>query len=106
MVRVSGSRRCCSKASRSRYDGNGPDARPGMVRQSRERRRWLHCTAVPDPYLAFEYAEPGDTIHIARGTYYGRFEGGSWVVPAPDLTILVSGSSGTRRRCWEASWTS
>ena len=40
-----------------------------------------------DPWLAFRRAEPGDTIHIAAGTYYGRFDRSSWIVDCPNLTV-------------------
>ena len=41
-----------------------------------------------DPWLAFKHAEPGDRIHIAAGTYHGRFDRSSWVVDCPELTVL------------------
>lgn len=40
-----------------------------------------------DPWLAFRRAEPGDTIHIATGTYFGRFDRSSWIIDCPGLTI-------------------
>ena len=43
-----------------------------------------------DPWLAFRRAEPGDTIHIAAGTYFGRFDRSSWMVECPNLTVLGS----------------
>jgi len=33
-------------------------------------------------------AEPGDTIHIAAGTYYGRLDRSSWIVECPRITVL------------------
>ena len=41
-----------------------------------------------DPWLAFRRAEPGDTIHIAAGDYFGRFDRSSWIVNTPKLTVL------------------
>jgi hypothetical protein len=41
-----------------------------------------------DPYAAFRRAEPGDTIHIAAGVYYGRLDRSSWFVECPKLTVL------------------
>lgn len=41
-----------------------------------------------DPWLALKYAEPGDRIHLAAGTYTGRHERSSWVLDCPDLTVL------------------
>src|SRR5690349_14620848 len=41
-----------------------------------------------DPYLAFRAANAGDTIHIAAGTYYGRFDRASWLIDRPNLTVL------------------
>jgi hypothetical protein len=41
-----------------------------------------------DPYVALRIAEPGDTIHIAAGTYYGRYERSYWEVDRPRITIL------------------
>ena len=40
-----------------------------------------------DPWLAFRAAGPGDVIHIAVGTYFGRYDRSSWVVNCPRLTI-------------------
>src|SRR4051794_21883651 len=40
-----------------------------------------------DPWLAFRRAEPGDTIHVAAGTYFGRFDRSSWIVDRPNLTV-------------------
>ncbi|QIG39533.1 hypothetical protein G5T42_08565 [Microbacterium sp. 4R-513] len=41
-----------------------------------------------DPWLALRAATPGDTVHIAAGTYTGRLERSSWVVDCPELTVL------------------
>lgn len=41
-----------------------------------------------DPWVAFRRAEPGDTIHIATGIYYGRFDRSSWIIETPQLTVL------------------
>jgi hypothetical protein len=41
-----------------------------------------------DPWRAFRRAEPGDTVHIACGTYFGRFERSSWIIDRPNLTVL------------------
>ncbi len=40
-----------------------------------------------DPWLAFRSAAPGDIIHIAAGTYFGRYDRSSWVINCPDLTV-------------------
>ena len=40
-----------------------------------------------DPWLAFRRAEPGDTVHITTGTYFGRFDRSSWIIECPDLAI-------------------
>lgn len=41
-----------------------------------------------DPWLAFRRAEPGDNIHIAAGTYYGRFDRSSWIIDRPNITVF------------------
>ena len=41
-----------------------------------------------DPWLALRAAGPGDVIHIAAGTYWGRYDRSSWIVDCPDLTLL------------------
>ena len=41
-----------------------------------------------DPWAAFRRAEPGDTIHIAAGCYYGRLDRSSWLIEAPKITVL------------------
>ncbi|MEU1973443.1 right-handed parallel beta-helix repeat-containing protein [Microbacterium sp. NPDC019599] len=46
-----------------------------------------------DPWLALREAAPGDSIHIAAGTYTGRLQRSSWVVDCPDLTVLGGYSS-------------
>ena len=55
-----------------------------------------------DPWQALRAAGPGDVIHIAAGTYYGRYDRSSWVVDAPNLTIR-GGYTGdfSRRTPWE-----
>jgi hypothetical protein len=40
-----------------------------------------------DPWLALRSAGPGDVIHIAAGTYYGRYDRSSWVIDCPNLEI-------------------
>lgn len=40
-----------------------------------------------DLWLALRSAGPGDVIHIAGGTYYGRYDRSSWVVDCPNLEI-------------------
>ncbi len=40
-----------------------------------------------DPWLAFRCAGPGDVIHIAAGTYFGRYDRSSWVIDRPNLTV-------------------
>src|SRR5690242_14022187 len=41
-----------------------------------------------DPWRALVAASSGDTIHVAEGTYFGRFDRSNWVVDRPNLTIL------------------
>ena len=41
-----------------------------------------------DPWVAFRRAEPGDTIHVAAGRYFGRFDRSSWIIECPRLTVL------------------
>jgi hypothetical protein len=40
-----------------------------------------------DPWLALRMAGPGDIIHVAAGTYFGRYDRSSWVVDRPNLSI-------------------
>ncbi|MGC1295069.1 MAG: right-handed parallel beta-helix repeat-containing protein, partial [Alloacidobacterium sp.] len=40
-----------------------------------------------DPWLAFYSAAAGDVIHIAAGTYFGRYDRSSWVIDRPNLTV-------------------
>src|SRR3954470_22690475 len=40
-----------------------------------------------DPWLAFSCAAAGDVIHVAVGTYYGRYDRSSWVIDRPNLTV-------------------
>jgi hypothetical protein len=40
-----------------------------------------------DPWLALRSAGPGDVVHIASGTYFGRYDRSSWVIDAPNLTV-------------------
>jgi hypothetical protein len=40
-----------------------------------------------DLWLALRHAGPGDVIHIAAGTYFGRFDRSSWIVDCPNLTV-------------------
>src|SRR5215471_11806069 len=40
-----------------------------------------------DPWIAIRAAAPGDTICIAAGSYYGRYDRSSWIVDCPRLTI-------------------
>jgi hypothetical protein len=53
------------------------------VRGNGSRERPFH-----DPWMALRRAEPGDTIHIAAGTYNGRFDRSSWIIECPKLTVL------------------
>src|ERR1044071_4602663 len=55
-----------------------PDAKNG----DGSRQRPFH-----DPWLALRSAGPGDVIHIAAGTYFGRYDRSSWIVNCPRLTI-------------------
>jgi hypothetical protein len=41
-----------------------------------------------DPWQAIRSAGPGDVIHVAAGTYFGRYDRSSWVIDCPNLTIL------------------
>ncbi|HET8889251.1 MAG TPA: right-handed parallel beta-helix repeat-containing protein [Candidatus Angelobacter sp.] len=41
-----------------------------------------------DPWQAFRSAGPGDVIHVAAGTYFGRYDRSSWVIDCPNLTVL------------------
>jgi hypothetical protein len=41
-----------------------------------------------DPWQAMRSASPGDVIHVAAGTYFGRYDRSSWVIDCPNLTIL------------------
>jgi len=41
-----------------------------------------------DPWLAFHAAGPNDTVHIAAGTYFGRYDRSSWLIDSPQLTVL------------------
>ena len=54
-----------------------------------------------DPWLAPRAAGPGDVIHIASGTHYGRYDRNSWIVDRPNLTdpwrIQPRSSHGARR---------
>jgi hypothetical protein len=55
-----------------------------------------------DPWLALRSAEPGDFIHIAAGTYYGRYDRSSWIVDRPRLTILGGYSANfSERTPWQ-----
>ena len=40
-----------------------------------------------DLWLALRSVEPGDAIHIAAGTDFGRYDRSSWIVDCPKLTI-------------------
>ncbi len=40
-----------------------------------------------DLWRAIYNAGPGDTIHLAVGTYFGRYDRSSWVIDCPNLTI-------------------
>lgn len=40
-----------------------------------------------DLWQAIRSASPGDVIHVASGSYYGRYDRSSWVVDCPNLTI-------------------
>ena len=61
---------------------------PTGVRGSGTRERPFH-----DPWVAFRRAEPWDTIHIAAGRYFGRFDRSSWIIECPRLTVLGGYSS-------------
>jgi hypothetical protein len=55
-----------------------------------------------DLWLALRSAGPGDVIHIASGTYYGRYDRSSWVVDCPNLTIRGGYNRDFSRRApWE-----
>jgi hypothetical protein len=55
----------------------------GLTSGDGSRERPFH-----DPWVALKYAEPGDRLHLAAGTYTGRFERSSWVIDCPELTLL------------------
>ena len=40
-----------------------------------------------DPWLAFRRAQPGDSIHVAAGTYFGQFDRSSWIIDCPNVTV-------------------
>ena len=40
-----------------------------------------------DLWLALKSAGPRDVIHVAAGTYYGRYDRSSWLVDCPNLEI-------------------
>jgi Right handed beta helix region len=55
-----------------------------------------------DPWQALRAAGPGDTIHIAAGNYCGRYDRSSWIVDAPNLTLLGGYSRDfSRRTPWQ-----
>jgi len=55
-----------------------------------------------DPWLALRAAGPGDVIHIASGTYHGRYDRNSWIVDCPNLTIRGGyDREFSRRTPWE-----
>lgn len=55
-----------------------------------------------DPWLALRAAGPGDVIHIAAGTYLGRYDRSSWIVNCPRLTIRGGYSPDfTKRTPWQ-----
>ncbi len=41
-----------------------------------------------DPWRALAVAAPGDSIHIAEGIYFGRYDRSSWEIDRPRLTLL------------------
>ncbi|HXS75241.1 MAG TPA: right-handed parallel beta-helix repeat-containing protein [Terracidiphilus sp.] len=54
----------------------------GSVSGDGSRERPFH-----DLWLALRSAGPGDVIHIAAGTYYGRYDRSSWEIDCPNLEI-------------------
>ncbi|MCU1255671.1 MAG: hypothetical protein JWM83_1970 [Candidatus Angelobacter sp.] len=55
-----------------------------------------------DPWQAIHCAGPGDVIHIATGTYYGRYDRSSWIIDCPNLTIRGGyGRDFTTRTPWK-----
>jgi len=40
-----------------------------------------------DLWPAIHSTSPGDVIHVAAGTYYGRYDRSSWIIDCPNLTI-------------------
>lgn len=56
---------------------------PGATQGDGSRERPFH-----DPWRAFEAAASGDTIHVAMGTYHGRYDRSAWVVDRPRITLL------------------
>ena len=55
-----------------------------------------------DPWLALFRASPGDIIHVAAGTYFGRYDRASWIIDCPNLTIRGGYSPDfSRRTPWQ-----
>lgn len=40
-----------------------------------------------DLWQAIRTSSPGDAIHVAAGTYWGRYDRSSWIIDCPSLTI-------------------
>jgi len=55
---------------------------PGTTAGDGSREKPFH-----DLWLALRSAGPGDVIHVAAGTYFGRYDRSSWIVDCPNLTI-------------------
>ena len=51
-----------------------------------------------DPWCALAAAGSGDTIHVATGTYFGRYERSAWIVDRPHITLLGGYDAGFEKR--------
>jgi hypothetical protein len=55
-----------------------------------------------DPWRALAAASSGDSIHIAQGVYYGRYDRSAWLIDRPRVTILGGYDRDfTRRDPWK-----
>jgi hypothetical protein len=55
-----------------------------------------------DPWRALAVCSSGDTIHIAQGVYYGRYDRSAWTIDRPKVTLLGGyDKEFTRRDPWK-----